>query len=253
MVNPRPHPPALEHGEIVRVFNDVYTVTGGLRFKRGFFTIKGERNMVIVREAGELTLINTVRLSESGLKQLEALGKVKNVIRVGSFHGMDDPFYKEHYGAHVWSVNAPYNATLNPVPGPDDVYFEADTWLSPGDALPISDADFIEISSSTPKESVVLLRREGGIVIPADCFQNIDPDRPGPLLVKFMMRRGGFLRRHNIGPGWYRAAQPDITEIAAILDRKFEHVLPSHGDPVVGNAATQYRPRVEEIQQEEAR
>jgi hypothetical protein len=119
--------------------------------------------------------------------------------------------------------------------------------------LPVADAEFIEITSSTPKESVVLLKREGGIVIPADCFQNVDPDRPAPFLVKFMMRRGGFLRRHNIGPGWYRVAQPDINEVAAILDRKFEHVLPSHGDPVIGNAAAQYRPRVEEIQKEAAR
>ena len=251
MINPRPHPPALEHGEIVSVFDDIYMVRGGVRFKYRFIPIKGERNMLIIREAGELTLINTVRLTEPGLEKLEALGQIRHIVRIGGFHGMDDPFYKERYGAHVWSVNAPYNATLNPQPGPDDVYFEADTLLSPGTALPISDAEFIEITSSTPKESVVLLNREGGIVISADCFQNIDPNSPGPILIKFMMRR--FLRRHNIGPGWYSAAQPDINEVSAILDREFEHVLPSHGDPVIGNAAAQYRPRVEEIQKVAAR
>ena len=180
MINPRPHPPALEHGEITPVFNDVFCVTGSLFFRAApFLTIKGERNMVIVRDSEELTLFNTVRLSEQGLQQLESLGVVKHVVRVGSFHGMDDPFYKERYGAHVWSVNAPYAATFDQNTGPQDVYFEADTWLEPGSSLPLTNAEFIEISSSTPKESVVLLNREGGIVIPADCFQNLDPERPG--------------------------------------------------------------------------
>jgi hypothetical protein len=35
---------------------------------------------------------------------LDALGKVTDVIRIAGFHGMDDPFYKERYGAKVWVV-----------------------------------------------------------------------------------------------------------------------------------------------------
>jgi hypothetical protein len=248
---PRPHPAALPHGDITPVFDDIFQVTGGLKFKRGPFTIEGRRNMTILRQGNELTLVNTVRLGDAGLAQLDSLGMVKHVIRVGSFHGMDDPFYKERYGAHIWSVNAPYNASLSADPGPEDVYFEADTWLEPGSSLPIADAEFIEISSSTPKESVLLLHRQGGIVLPADCFQNIDPtDKPPTLISGFFARLGGFRRAYNIGPGWYRIAKPDIDEVAAIVDRGFAHVLPSHGKPGIGDAANRYRVRVEELQRE---
>lgn len=65
---------------------------------------KSSRNMVIVRENGELTLINTVRLDEEGLTALEHLGHVKNVVRIGAFHGYDDAFYLDRYHAQLWAI-----------------------------------------------------------------------------------------------------------------------------------------------------
>ena len=60
------------------------------------------RNMAIVRHAGELTLANPIRLSDQGLQALEALGEVKHVIRLGPFHGLDDPFYTDRYKLAFW-------------------------------------------------------------------------------------------------------------------------------------------------------
>jgi hypothetical protein len=236
------------------VFDDIFQVIGQFALKFGPIAIRGNRNMTIVRQADELTLINTVRMDEKGLAQLDALGMVKHIIRVGAFHGMDDPFYKERYGAHVWSVDTPYNATLNAVARPEDIYFEPDTWVTSGSVLPIADAEFIEISDCTPKESVILLQREGGIVLPGDSFQNMDPHGPELNLITTIFHRlGGFRRAHNIGPGWYRVAKPDMDEVAKILDRGFAHLLPAHGRPVLGNAAKLYRMRVEELQRKQAR
>lgn len=53
---------------------------------------KFSRNMVILREEGRLVLINSIRLNEQALTQLDQLGKVSDVIRLGALHGRDDPF-----------------------------------------------------------------------------------------------------------------------------------------------------------------
>ena len=51
-----------------------------------------------------MILVNSVRLDVAGLAALEALGRVTDVIRLAGNHGMDDPFYKDRYGAKVWAV-----------------------------------------------------------------------------------------------------------------------------------------------------
>ena len=52
------------------------------------------RNMFVIRQGDELILVNSVRLTDDGLKELESLGNVKHVIRLAFGHGMDDPFYQ---------------------------------------------------------------------------------------------------------------------------------------------------------------
>lgn len=59
------------------------------------------RHMTAVRECNALTLINSIRLDDAGLAQLDALGRVAHVVKIGSLHGRDDAFYKAHYGADV--------------------------------------------------------------------------------------------------------------------------------------------------------
>ena len=61
--------------------------------------------MTIIRNGSELTLVNTVRLSEEGLNQLDRLGKVTHIVRIGAFHGRDDAFYRDHYPiAQLWTL-----------------------------------------------------------------------------------------------------------------------------------------------------
>ncbi len=70
----------------------------------GPLPVRFSRNMTIVQEGERLVLVNSVRLNEEGLARLDALGKVSDVIRLAGFHGMDDPFYADRYGAKVWAV-----------------------------------------------------------------------------------------------------------------------------------------------------
>ena len=60
------------------------------------------RNMVILRNGRELSLINAVRLFPAEEARLQKLGKVKHVIRLGYYHGVDDRYYVDSYGAEFW-------------------------------------------------------------------------------------------------------------------------------------------------------
>ena len=96
--------PLMPHGEIETVFDDVFFVTGTSRPNFGGEQWQFSRNMTILRENGALTLVNTVRLDEAGLETLDGLGRVVNVVKIGGFHGIDDPFYVDRYGAKLWAL-----------------------------------------------------------------------------------------------------------------------------------------------------
>jgi hypothetical protein len=85
--------PALPHGRIEEVFPDVFFVTGTMKTVLMGAHWHFSRNMTIVRDGDALTLINTVRLDEPSLAELEKLGRVANVVKIGSLHGRDDAFY----------------------------------------------------------------------------------------------------------------------------------------------------------------
>ena len=228
---------ALPHGDIRRLFEDVFFVTGTVAMA-GRLPMRFSRNMTILRDGAELWLINSVRLSPQGLQALEALGTVKHILRLAGFHGMDDPFYKHRYDATVWSVDAPYVAGFG---GDDAPYFTPDRVLETGTALPLDEARFIGIDSARKGEGLLLLERGGGIVVSGDCLQNWHKaDRFFSLPARVMMKLMGFIKPHNIGPGWLRMAKPDPAEIKSLLALDFEHVLPAHGDAVIGQAKDKY-------------
>ena len=94
---PGRHPKASPHGPFEELFEGIWFVRGGIRFPM-LMPMKIGRSMTVVQGVDGLTLFNTMRLSEPGLRRLESLGAVKHVIRLGGFHGRDDGFYRERYG-----------------------------------------------------------------------------------------------------------------------------------------------------------
>jgi hypothetical protein len=134
------HPRAYPHDPIEEIQPDVFMVRGCIPLN-GLLRIS--RNMAIVRHAGELTLVNPIRLSEAEEKHLETLGAVKRILRLGPMHGVDDPHYIGRYGAELWAqaVSEAY-----PEPRPD-VIVDAST------ALPFPDAELFCICSSPATES----------------------------------------------------------------------------------------------------
>jgi hypothetical protein len=202
--------------------------------------------MTIVKQTNgndELVLINTIRLNETGLAELKKLGKVKHILRIGGYHGMDDAFYVDRYkDATLWSVEKNYFAGFESNSEP---YMQAEHLLTEDSELHIKDATLHIIQSSTPKEGFILLKNpsfRGNIVVSGDCLQNLQPkgDKYFNFAGSWMMWFMGFLKPHNIGPGWYAGAKVKKQDVLAALDLDFEHVIPGHGEICMGGATKKY-------------
>jgi len=240
----RPHPPALPHGAIREVLPGVHFVTGTVRMAKP--PLRFSRNMVIVREADRLVLVNCVRLDTAGLAALDALGKVTDVVRLAAGHGMDDPFYRERYNAKVWTV-AGQRYTAGFDANAKDVYLEPDVSMGPGTELPLTDARLYTIRASPP-EALLVLDRHDGTVVAGDCLQNWGKtDAYFNWLARVMMPVMGFIRPHNVGPAWLKACKPPKEDVRGILGLDFSNLLPAHGEAVIGNAREQFRAAIERV------
>lgn len=241
----RPHPPARKHGALAEVLPDLFFVTGTVQMP-GPLPVRFSRNMTVVRRGERLVLVNSVRLDDAGLAALDKLGKVTDVIRLAANHGMDDPFYAERYGAKVWAVKGQrYTAGFDT--SRPDTYFTPHHELDATTAPPIEGAKLV-VLDSTPPEGMLLLAEHGGVMISGDCLQNwAAPDAYFSWLGKVVLKRMGFIRPHNIGPGWLKQGKPPKDQLRAILDHRFANVLPSHGTPVIGDAVACYRPAIDRV------
>jgi hypothetical protein len=203
--------------------------------------------MTVVRDGRSLTLIGSMRLSDSGLAELERLGKIEHVIRVAAYHGMDDRYYRERFGAKVWAIQGSfYSKGFSPKASEKNAYFQPDEWMTPETELPIPHTRLHVIPTTTQAEGLMLLERDGGVVVSGDALQNWHRtdeffNLPGRLVMKAM----GFIKPHNVGPGWFKGTKPRVSDMRKILDLPFEHVLPVHGAEVLGNAREKYRPAIE--------
>jgi hypothetical protein len=237
---PRPFPAALPHGELREVLPGFYFVTGTVKMP-GPLPVRFSRNMTVVKRDGSLVLVNTVRLDDAGLAALDKLGKVTDVVRLAANHGMDDPFYADRYGAKVWSVKGQrYTAGFST--SAPNTYFDAFTEMAES---PIGRLVAI---ASTPPEGLLLLPDHGGTMISGDCLQNwAAPDAYFTGMATVMMKMMGFVKPHNVGPGWFKQCKPPREQVRGLVEHEFANVLPAHGEPVIGNARELYRPVLERI------
>jgi hypothetical protein len=237
------HPPALRHGELREVLPDTFFVAGEVKLPG---PVRFSRNMTVIRQGGELVIVNSMRLDEAGLAKLEKLGKVTHVLRIAGFHGRDDAFYKSRYGARVSCVRGQaYVRGFGPPKKPEDHYFKADAELEAGSPLPVEGAR-LHVFASKPPEALLVWERHGGTLVSGDALQNWgEPDEFFSWPGKVMMRMMGFIRAHNVGPGWLKQAKPPAADLRAMLELPFANVLPSHGAPVLGNARERFRERIE--------
>ena len=139
-----------------------------------------------------------------------------DVVHIAGFHGMDDPFYKERYGAKVWALKGQrYVAGFDHNAEP---YLTADVEVDATSALPIANAS-VHVIGSAPPEGLLLIGREGGVLVSGDCLQNWQaPDAYFSFVGKVMMRLMGFIKPYNVGPAWLKQTKPPIAHLHDILD-----------------------------------
>lgn len=230
--------PAWPHGSIEAAFPEVFFVVGTNKTRHAGVEIQTSRTMVVVRQGDGLTLVNTVRLDEAGLRALEALGEVRDVVRLGAFHGRDDPFYRDRYGATLWALPAAAQADGR----------GADRALVSGGESPLLDSEVFVFASAKHPEAAVWLRREGGILITCDAVQNwtsIDDFFSPACGERFNAQ--GLLRAANIPSTWLHACEPREDDFRRLLALPFRHLLSAHGRALRDEAHALLRSRVDEV------
>jgi glyoxylase-like metal-dependent hydrolase (beta-lactamase superfamily II) len=243
------HPLALNHGPIDEVFEGIWYVRGAMKMPMKL-PMRISRAMTIIKNPNndELTLINTVRLTEDGLAELDKLGKVTNIIRIAGFHGRDDGFYRDRYDAKIYAIKGQVYTRKLENNVEQEGYLQPDVWLDANSTLPIENAKLKIIESSSPTEGIIRLDTNGGILVTGDSLQNTGaPDQYVNLPAKLLMKMMGFYKPYNVGPGWIKFGTPNTDEIKSILDLDFEHVLPGHGLPVIDDAKEKFRLGIESL------
>lgn len=215
--------PAWPHGELREVFSDVFYVVGTNKTHHAGVDFQTSRTMVVLREGPALTLINTVRLDEDGLRALEGLGQVRDVVRLGAFHGRDDPFYCDRYGAALWALPGVAHADGR----------ATDRSLVVGGPLPMRDGELFVFASAKFPEAAVLLEREGGILMTCDAIQNwTHIDQFFSPSCGELFAAQGLIKPANIPSTWLHACEPGVEDFDRLLELPFRHLISGHGEPL---------------------
>lgn len=227
--------PASYHGPINEIFPDVFYVQGTVKMGPA---VHITRSMVIIRENGELSLINAVRLGPEGEAELEKLGQVKHLLKIGS-HGMDNAYYIDKYQAKMWSRKE------------SGLSYKPDIIIEENGELPFSNATVFKFKNATSPEFPILLHKEGGILITCDSVQNWSKKdlKIGSFIGGIITRFFGFLGPAKVGPLWLKTVSPESgpnlsLDFDRLLKLDFKHLLSGHGSPLLNDAKDSLRKQV---------
>jgi hypothetical protein len=246
MTREKKYPKATPHTDIEEIAPDVFFVRSKHAYTPGMLFLN--RVMVIIRNKGELTLVNSVRLTEAGETELKKLGEPKRVIRLGSLHGRDDEYYKKVFNAELWAI------------GKSDTYPkpEIDKVLKDGDDLPFPDSYLFVFQGSKLPEGCLLVRKsEGGILICCDSLQHMADDR---LYFNFPMTMishmlGLFKTPTVIGGPWLadatREGESLQSEFERLLTLDFDQHIAAHGVVCKENAKAEVQVAFDYVFKEE--
>jgi hypothetical protein len=231
--------PQWEHGAITEIFPNIFFVMGTNKAHYEGVDIQTSRNMIIVKNGDEITLINTVRLDEAYLKIIESMGKVKNIVKIGSFHGRDDAFYLDRYKAKLWALKGMTH----------DNGVKTDIDLVPNGKMPFPDSSLFVFEATTQPEGIIHIDRDGGILITCDSIKNwthIDNYFSEQTGKAFMQQ--GLIKSANVDTVWVNAMHPKLHDFKRLLASfKFQNLLSAHGQPLLNSAYTQVSQSIDQL------
>jgi hypothetical protein len=233
--------PAMPHGPLVEVLPDVFVVTGTFRLDR-FGLIAFPRNMTVLRRDGELTLVNSVRLTEAGERDLVALGKIRHLVRLGAFHGVDDPYYLARYQPTFWlpeGMPAPPAATGSPT---RSLVNAARPEFAP-------DAEVFAFLNTRLSEAALRLPSGNGTLVVCDAIGNFETTAGFSRPMRWLTPRKS-LRRCTVASAiWLRrmghGRGADLHgNYQRLLALDFDALLPAHGEALLSGAKDALRASV---------
>ena len=215
------------HDPIETIAPDIFMVRGAMQMNP---IVRISRNMGIVRHDGDLTLVNPIRLTPQGEDALRSLGTVKRLMRLGSFHGIDDQYYVDTFGAEMWRQEG---GNTYPDPSPH-------TPLTPQTVLPFPDAELFFFDKALQPECALLIRRDGGILMTCDAIQHYGDFRHTTWFMRWIMPLMGFPKTTILGPLWLKFLTPEgdslEDEFRQLLGLQFDKLLSAHGSLLETNA-----------------
>ncbi|CEG58646.1 conserved protein of unknown function [Legionella fallonii LLAP-10] len=219
--------PAWPHTKIKELFPDIFYVTGTNKIDYDGIHLQYSCNMIIIRNDDELSLINTIRLDDAGLKELDALGEVKHIIRIGAFHDRHDAFYLDRYDAKLWALKGMKHSHNHPT----------DRELAPHEPLPIADSQLFVFETSAAPEGIIHVTRQGGIIITCDSIKNwIARDEFFNDETAALYEKQGFFGEATISNVWRQATQVQPEDFIRLQSMTFCHLLSAHGKPLIDRA-----------------
>ena len=226
------YPAALPQEPLIEIGPDIFLGAGTILMKP---LMQVSRNMVVVRSGSALTLVNPIRLTPDGEAQLEELGTVEHAVRLGAFHGRDDPYTVARFGAQFWCQAG---SDHYPDPAPDHT-------LTEGGALPVPDAELFVFRDTKEPECALLIRRGPGVLLTCDSLQHYGDLRRESLLVRAVMPLLGFRRDMVVGPLWLKMLTPAggslRPDFERLMELDFDALVSGHGTPRMHGASEAVR------------
>lgn len=225
------HSPAWPHDQIEAILPDIFFVTGTNIITHEGVELQHSRNMIIVREGTKLSLINTVRLDVNGLKALDELGSVVNIVRIGAFHDRDDTFYLDCYPkANLWALPGMVHKNNK----------TADVTLEMGGRMPFPDCSLYVFETAKFPEACLHIDRDGGILITCDSIKNwLAADAYFSNETAHSYAKQGFFGAASISSEFRKATQVQASDYARLQGLAFNHLLSAHGPPIINVAHQQ--------------
>mmetsp|Transcript_18109 Transcript_18109/g.43300 ORF Transcript_18109/g.43300 Transcript_18109/m.43300 type:complete len:268 (+) Transcript_18109:10-813(+) len=248
---PDEYPPAEGNGQILPLNSDVFYV-------EGYFTMmpltKVRSTMTILRDGNELTLVNTVRLDEKGLRHLEELGQVRKVVRLGGGHGTHDAFYVQRYNAILYGL-------AGMKWGPDcgepqkkigTIPLQMDRDLAQGSPVPTGRVIILETKPDMPEAALHVDRHK--LLITCDCVQNHGAEGDVPSgMAGSMFSVMGFKGEARTPPMWFKFFSPSGTagpmqqSLDRLHDVQWSMLITAHGPPCTENPQQKHKACLGEV------
>jgi len=224
---------------ITKVTDNVYTVHGCFQFKG---PIRFGLCMTLYKnDDGEITIMNSNRVSKKVEDEIRKLGTVKHVCRIVSNHGRADEYYVETFGATYWDIpGAQEHPKSSTVPATTNI-------LEVGGPLPgIPDSKLMLLDNLSQPDGMVLLKDGGGIIVGGDFIQNGRGSKHDSFIFKKVIGPVSGIKTHALTTPptyqeFYGKGEDMSVNCPVILALEFDTIICAHGSSVVGGAKEDLR------------